>query len=285
MAYVTEIHGERELNGNVDSTKDTSSAGYMVWETTDEYEAYAAVAAEAPLTDGFLVRDSIKLSHIEIDVWEATVEYIDPSKQNENKDPDIGQIEWDFDTTGGTQHITSSYETKTVYTQAGWNQIWFEKAIEAVKKKHGWEVKGTDVVVPKLEITCTTSFAPNVITLDWIKAVARMTGKTNHAPWKTFDIGEMLFMGARIKAKYREKVAITFTFSASENITAAHGVFIGGQEGGGGAFGPVEKRGHEHMWIYFINQEDANRVLMKPVQCNIEQIYFSADFSLLGLGN
>lgn len=282
MAVITEIHGERALTGEQDSTKDTSSIGYMVYETTDEYTAYALVALTAPMSDGFLVRNSIQLKHIEIDIWEATVDYVTPEKQK--KDPDIGQIDWDFDTTGGTQHITSSYATIAEYTAPGWNRIPFQGAIEAAKKKHGWEVKGTDVVTPKLEISCTTSFAPNVITIDWIKAVARMTGKTNDAVWKTFDIGEMLFMGARIKAKYREKTTITFSFSASENITAAHNLLIPGDDGAPG-WGPIEKKGHEHMWIYFINVEDQNRVLMRPKQVNIEKIYFNADFTLLGLGN
>jgi len=281
-AVVAEQHGERDLQGEVDTNKDKSQIGYMVYDEEDEYVAYAAVQAAAPATAGALVRDSIKLKHIEIGIWEATVSYVSPEAQK--KDPDIGQIEWDFDTTGGTQHITSSFETNYDFHDPAWNPMEFQNAIDVSKKKHGYEVKGLDIVVPKLELTCTTSFAPNVVTIEWIKAIAEMTGKTNDAVWKTFERGELLFMGARIKAKYREKTTVTFTFSASENIVAADNVMIGAG-GGGAGFGPIEKSGHQYQWVYFVQDVQANQVLMKAKQALIETVYREADFTELGLGN
>lgn len=282
-AVVTEIHGERDLQGDeADSNKDTSSIGYMVYDETDEYVAYAAVQAAAPAMAGALIRNTIKLKHIEIGIWEATVSYVAPEKQK--KDPDIGEIEWDFDTTGGTQHITSSFKTNYDFHDPGWNPMEFQNAIDVSKKKHGYEVKGLDIVVPKLELTCTTSFAPNVVTIDWIKAIAELTGKTNDAVWKTFEAGELLFMGARIKAKYREKTTVTFTFSASENIVAADNVMVG-QVGGAGGFGPILKTGHQYQWIYFVQDVEAAQVLMKAKQALIETVYREADFTELGLGN
>lgn len=282
--YVVETHGSRNLDGNEqDTNKDTSEYGYIVTGTEDENAAYAAVQAIAPAFDFNLVRNTIKLKHLEVEHWEATVQYVVPEK--EKKDPDIGEIEWDFDTTGGTQHITSSY--KTTYdpnlSAPGWNPMEFQNAIGVAKKKHGYDVKGVDVVVPKLEITATTSFAPNVVTIEWIKAVAEMTGKTNEQVWYTFEAGELLFMGARIKAKYREKTTVTFTFSASENITAADNVRFG-QINGFAGWGPLEKTGHQHTWVYFVQEDEANQVLMKPKQVLIEDIYQEADFLELGIG-
>jgi hypothetical protein len=280
--YVVETHGSRNLDGNErDTNKETSERGYIVTGTEDEYAAYAAVQAAAPSFDVSLIRNTIKLRHIEIDHWEATVQYV--VQEREKKDPDIGQIDWDFDTTGGTQHITSGLAPSVIFHDPAWNPMEFQRAIGVSKKKHGYDVKGVDVVVPKLELTATTSFAPNVVTIEWIKAVSEMTGKTNDAVWYTFPEGELLFMGARIKAKYREKTTVTFTFSASETMTAADQIFIGGINGAQG-FGPIEKTGHAHMWIYFIQEEEANMVLMKPKQVNVEMIYQEADFLELGIG-
>jgi len=285
--YVVETHGSRNLDGNErDTNKETSERGYIVTGTEDEYAAYAAVQAAAPAFDVALVRNTIKLKHIEIDHWEATVQYV--VQEREKKDPDIGQIDWDFDTTGGTQHITQSFKTNLDFHDQGWNPAQvgsFGGAIGVSKKKHGYDVKGVDVVVPKLEITATTSFAPNVVTIEWIKALSEMTGKTNDAVWKTFEAGELLFMGARIKAKYREKTTVTFTFSASENITENDNILIGGDRAvPGSGFGPIKKKGHEHMWIYFIQEEEAAMVLMKAKHAPIETIYREADFLELGIG-
>lgn len=275
-------HGGRDYDGNEqDSTKDKSGDTYFVTGSEDVYEVYAAVQAEAPAFDGPLIRDSIKVKHLECEHWQATVSYVDPEKKK--KDPDIGQIEWDFDTTGGTQHITTGLAPSTIFHDPAWNPMEFQRAIEVSKKKHGYEVKGVDVVVPKLELTATTSFAPNVINIEYIKALAEMTGKVNEAPWKSFERGELLFMGARIKTKYREKTTVTFTFSASEQITADDQIFIGGINGAQG-WGPIEKDGWEYMWIYFVQEEQDNQVLMKPKQANMETIYREADFTELGLG-
>jgi len=284
--YVIETHGSRNLDGNEqDTNKETSERGYIVTGTEDEYAAYVAVQAAAPAFDVSLIRNTIKLKHIEVEHWEATVQYVVPER--EKKDPDIGQIEWDFDTTGGTQHITSSRQTSEVFKRAGFDTIHFQQAINVCKKKHGYDVKGVDVVVPRLELTCTTSFAPNVVTIEWIKGIAEMTGKTNDAVWKTFERGELLFMGARIKTKYREKTTVVFNFSASERITAADNVTIGGNVPGLGqaGLGPIEKNGHEYLWVYFEQEDVEDRVLMSPVQVNVEQIYTEANFSELGIGN
>jgi hypothetical protein len=284
MAVVIELASARNLDGHdKDAKKDTSEIGYIVTGTTDEYAAYAAIQAAAPAGAGALVRDTIKLKHLEAEHWEATVSYVTPEKQK--KDPDVGEIEWDFDTTGGTQNLTVSLKTEDPpIHDPNWNVMPFQGAIGVSKKKTGWDVKGVDIVVPKLELTATTSFAPGTVTLEWIKALAEMTGKTNEAPWKGFEKGELLFMGARIKAKYREKTTITYTFSASENITADDNITFGGIPGAAG-WGPLVKSGHQHSWVYFIQEEDNNQVLMKPKQVNVETIYREADFNELGLGN
>lgn len=285
---VIQLHGEDDVATEQDATKDKSSVGYKITGTTDKYAAYAALAAAAPMADGVLVRDAITVKHDVAEHWDATVNYVTIEKQK--KDPDIGELEWDFDTTGGTQHITHGLDTVQSYIAQNWVHTEFFNAIGVKKTKHGFDIAGIDIVIPKLELTCTTSFAPGTVTIEWIKALAEMTGKTNDQVWKTFEKGELLFMGARIKARYREKTTVTFSFSASENITAADQITVGdGQPGQGQAagIGPIVKAGHEHMWVEFINWEfpGQNVVAAKPVQVNVEQVYREADFNELGLGN
>lgn len=283
---VTALHGEQSHNGDeFDSNKDTSKNVYLVTGTTDLYTARAAAVAAIPsATDDGLIRNSVVVDHISAEHWKATATYVVPEK--EKKDPDIGELEFDFDTTGGTQHLTSSKQTMQIFNPAGFDTIPFQNAIGVKKTKHGYDVAGVDVVVPKLEFTITTSFPPNRVTLEWIKAIAEMTGKTNENEWLTFPEGELLFMGARIKSKYREKTTVVFSFSASENITPADNVTIGGNVPGLGqaGLGPIEKKGHEYMWVYYVQEDVEQRILLKPWQVNIERVYESADFTELGLG-
>lgn len=289
MTIIVEaIHGGRTYDQNaLDSTKDKSGDKYIVTGTDDIYAAWAAVAAEAPGFDGPLIRDTINLKHISCEHWEAEVSYVDPERKK--KDPDIGELEWDYDTMGGTQHITQGLEPTKIFLVPGpHGPKEFQRAIECSRTGRGqWNVKGTDVVVPKGEVNVTTSFAPGAVTLDWRRQVKKLIGKVNNAPWKVWDGEEMKFLGMRLKAKYREKTTVTFSFLESENITAADNITVGGLNGAGGAGAspPIEMTGHQYLWVYYEQDEDNGQVLMKPKQANVETICRKGDFSILGLGN
>lgn len=282
--YVIEKQGQREINTAKDTTKDTSKIGYDVFtmdgSTPTDYQLWDAVKAASPDTDGGLIRDEIKLKHVESEVWDATVTYVDPEKAK--KDPDIGELVWEGDATGGRQHITQGLAPSKIFAAQNWRPMEFQRAIDVHRTKTGWQVKGTEVVIPKAEFTCTTSFAPNLITLEWWDKVYRMTGKVNNAKWKIWEKGENKFMGARFKARYRERVTMTFTFSASPNITAADNITYGE---GALAVGPIEMEGHQVPWVYYIQEEEQAMVLMRPVQCNVETVCLPANFDDLGLGN
>lgn len=282
-AVVTEVHGERDLQGETDSTKDKSSIGYMVYDETDEYLAYAAVQAAAPAMAGVLIRDSIKLKHIEIGIWEATVSYV--AIEQQKKDPDIGEIEWDFDDTGGTQHITSGIAPTVLYPVPNWNPMEFQRAINVSKTKTGWQVKGIEVAVAKGQVTATTSFAPGTVTPLWRQQIKKFINKTNNAKWKEWEAGELKFLGMRIKKKYREKETVVFNFLEAANITAQDNVTVGGDAQGNGACPPIVMTGHQVMWVYFVQEEDNNQVLMKAKQANVDTVCLSAAFDQLGLGN
>lgn len=290
MPTVVPVHGGESIRYNVSANKTKSIVNYVIFGANSKVEATQALAAEVPALDQELILDSLDVDHVEADIYEGAASYITfewqeekKQKEEKRKTPEIGEIEWDFDTTGGTQHVTTGLAPTQIFSAPGWNPMEFQRALDVSQTKSGYRVAGVTVKVPALDLTATTSFQANQITPEFIKSLARSTGKTNAQPWGSFDAGELLFGGARIKARTGQKTTITYSFVASENITAAHNLMIGGEAGAGG-IGPVTKGGHQFMWTYFVNEKDNTQVLMKAKQVNVDTIYYSMDFSQLGLG-
>lgn len=282
VIFTTEVDGA-DLSQERDSSKDKASVPFMASGYADLYAAWAAVNTAAPGAVGPLIKDSIKIKNNTQDIWEGTVSYVSPEKQKKN--PDIGEIEWEVDDTGGTQHITQGLAATKIFHAPGWNPMEFQRAIDVSRTKSGWQVKGTDIIVPKGQITATTSFAPGDIDLAWYNKTKKLVGKTNKAKFKIWEAGEFKFLGRRIKAKGRDKITVVFSFLEAENIVAADDVKIGGDAAGNGAIGPIEMTGHQYIWVYYVQEEDNNQVLMKPKQVCIETVCREGDFGDLGLGN
>jgi hypothetical protein len=158
----------------------------------------------------------------------------------------------------------------------------YSNAINVRKTKTGFDVKGVDVIVPGLELSATVRFPPGFITVDLIKQLARATGKTNNAVWYDFEDGELLFKGVRLKGATFQATEAVFLFSASENIHVADNFKIGD-------IGPIEKEGHEYLWVEYENREgvdDQGRPYIFPAAryAFVEQIYRKFNFSGLGIG-
>ena len=107
--------------------------------------------------------------------------------------PEAGFWRFSFDTTGGSHKITQSLETI--------HRVEADPADPApdLKQAIGWDgkkVNGVEIVVPKLEFDITAYYAPASITSDYMKNLARKTGRTNDGAWLGFDEGEILYMGS-----------------------------------------------------------------------------------------
>jgi hypothetical protein len=289
-----EVYELQDDSGKI-SERESTHSGKREWIAKGTFvhdEAHAAIRAEVDETievaGETLYLDAIDVESVEADIWQGVANYISEEakgkqeKKNE-EEPEEGEIIWEFDTTGATHHITSSYETRH-FGEFGSpdNEVTtrLSNAINVKKTKTGFDIKGVDVIVPALEISATFSVPPGEVTIDWIKDVARATGKTNSLAWKGFEPGELLFKGGRIREELSDKTVIVFTFSASENIVAAHNIKIGN-------IGPITKAGHAYLWVEYENRDgtdEAGRPYIFPAAryAYVEKIYLDFDFNGLG---
>lgn len=134
-------------------------------------------------------------------------------------------------------------------------------------------VAGTDVFTPKFEFTISTR--NQFMTLPRIRQLRAVGGKTNSAAWRGFAAGEVLYLGATGRFTPDELWNVTHKFAVGENLYAI-------------PLSPTLtvpfKGAWEYLWCAYVDDVNANLVVQVPRAAYVEQVYRSADFTLLGLG-
>ena len=120
------------------------------------------------------------------DVWAASVQY------GPKKPPDTGDSTYQFDTAGGTQHITQSLQTLGKYAPPGKVAPDFKGAIGVTHDN----VEGVDITVPVYNFSETHYIASELVTLAYKATLFSLTGKVNKHVFRGFAPGEVLFVGA-----------------------------------------------------------------------------------------
>ncbi len=258
----------------------TAELYYTVHGTSDEVEARTQLALNSPATYDpygtglvFIPRETITVEALSDTIWNGIVRYGFTA-------PETDESTESFDTTGGQQHVTQSLETAAVYKRD-------EDANEApdyggaIGVTPDGNVEGVDIVVPVYHHVETHYFDEAQITNAYKRIIYSLTGKVNNAPFKGFEAGECLFLGAS-GSRRRDKWEVTFNFAASPNAegTTENPAFV--LDG----IKIVRKDGWNYLWAPYVDVEDAAAKALgkKPLAFYIERVYHQGDFSALGIG-
>lgn len=258
-------------DGSIDRT-------FNVWDVLDGEQAIglAAAAAGTPYL-GLDRADEPDCRPFGHSLWEVVYHYEAPvgpeGEGTEDPDPPSGNADdlaavLEFDTTGGTQHITQCLSQTDSGAESG---LQVKDAL--VIGASGDSLEGTDVVVPALSFTL--SRRPPFVNGNYIKNLARTTGKTNTGPYTIrgkvlgiyveipFEDGELKFLGASptgdslIASGGQGRNG---KFEASENQVNINM--------GNGLDGPINvpsKKGFEHLWTMFQKKELTTPKVAIPV--------------------
>jgi len=268
MATLTEKIDSREW-----TTGDRPSVTlhYLLAGVADDLAAKALLASSTASSYDGLERESIQFEPVWVDtaaddgLWDCRVRYVAP----EDKEPEVGESSFSFDTGGGTQHITQAITTVNKYAPPGKTAPDFGGAVGVTHDN----VEGVDITVPVYNFSETHYIANENVNKG---AYFALTGKVNNASWKGFAAGECLFLGASGSKRGSDDWEITFRFAASPNKT---GLTVGDIVN-------IDKKGWEYMWVRYADAEDATAkaIVKKPVAVYIEKVYDDGDFSTLGIG-
>lgn len=199
--------------------------------------------------------------------------------ENGNGDPVANTVA--FDTTGGTEHITTAVAEdplkgfgvlgEMVYPGASGEYVRYDGLINV----SGGTVHGVDIVVPQFQFT-ETWVMPSAWILDsYVNTLYRLTGTINLKQFRVFTEGECLFLGARCEMnRGATMAAITYQFSARptrKNFKV-------------GDVTVQEKRGWDYMWVSYRSSVVSGAAVQRPHSVYVNQVYELGDFSKLALG-
>lgn len=190
-----------------------------------------------------------------------------------------------FDTSGGTTHITQA-ESEYRYAATGTAPDQF-KAIGV----DGDSVAGVDIVTPALQWTEQYDVPSYYVTAAYIKTVASLTGTVNNAAFRTFQPGEVLFVGCNGNQQWDAEKgdgpwSLQFKFIASPNRGLPTGVTGPATTPAitVGSISGIVKKGHEYLWVRYEDDVGDNTLLKKPKHVYVNQVYRESDFTGLGIG-
>lgn len=247
------------------ATTKWKAVGTDDWTYVNVYALSATPAVVATIY-GTLYRQDIRVNKVAYNQFMVSVPY--GTRQNAS-----GEWTWDFDTTGGSVHITNAKEEIRRYPSATAPN---QKGAISVDAD---QVQGVDIVIPSMRINVTYRHPQGVITLSQAKFLSSITGTVNNAGFLSFAPGEVLFLGARGSDGSVAEANVTYQFDVSPNLQNAT---IGTIEG-------VRKDGHEVLWIKYNDSTETVGGVTLPVRTPkfiyVDRVYEQTNLGIaLGFG-
>lgn len=253
------------------ASQSSAELGYIVRGTADDLVARNAAQTGSPATYDGLARQNVQIEPLGPQLWDVTVRY---GSSDSGGNPTPSEASFNFETGGGTQHITQSKDTVQARAASGSTAPDFGGAIGVTADG----VEGVDITVPVYQFSETHYFSDAQVTGAYKGAIFSCTGKTNAGGFKGFAPGEVLFLGATGSKRGDgpdDDWEITFRFAASPNET---GLSVGSITG-------ISKKGWEYLWVRYADAEDtgSGAIIKKPIAAYVERVYDDANFGALGI--
>ena len=247
---------------------------YMLIGSADEVFVRQYARMATPTVTLGLLRKDIEVNETAPGTWEVRPKY----GTRDQKQPEAGDMKWEFDTTATSQKITQSKQTVNSYGIGGSTPANFGGAIGV----HDDSVDGCEVLMPQFRWHETHQLDAADVDFSYAQTLYQLTGKTNQASFRNFGEKQVLFLGAKgsWSARAANIVEITYSFSAATDAT---GLTIGDITG-------VAKKAWDYLWVLYgmVGSGGGSQVTQlakKPKAAYVERVYDSADYSRLGIGN
>lgn len=239
---------------------------YWVDGTSDQEEALDLAAATAPPNFGTLEFSHFTSQQTGPSTFDVSAHYA-PIGQ---KPRQPGDSEFSFDVATTTVNRKQSLGTVLVKSADGWDPVAFQGGIEV---QPDGSVNGVDVEVPHFAYD-ETHWVES-LSAPYVGTLFALTGTVNNAPFKHFQAGEALFMGASARrASLDTPWRVTYRFRGAPNATS---LTVGTIDG-------IDKQGWDHIWAFYSEAIEQGVKFEVPKQVQVERIYPRTNFALLGIG-
>jgi len=262
---------------------------YLAFGTSDDTEvhdyanAFFSTNSTYAVGDYTLLIDTYTLEYLGDEAYRVKATYTQGGQEDDLQEDPLRRTR-SFETTGGTTRITQAL-AETRFAPSGQTAPDMNEAIAF----DGERVQGVDIVIPALQWTEAYDVPDSVVTGDYIKQLAGLTGTTNNAAFRGFRPGEVLFVGCSGNQAWDSDRGngpwnLSYKFVAQQN--AEDLTSSGGADNRltVGSITQITKKGHEYLWVRYQDETSGSNVIKQPVGVYVNQVYRSTNFALLGIG-
>ncbi|GHT30679.1 hypothetical protein FACS1894214_0990 [Planctomycetales bacterium] len=260
---------ERSTNEDGELEFSAVTLRFNIIGVSDAGNADELLAGTAPETINGLVIDKMTTERIADKGFEGVVTYKKDEDDGGEEEPELSNLtesEFSFDTTGGTQHITQSYQTVGSYAPPNKTAPNHNGAIGVSKD----EVSGVDIVIPSFKFQMKRS-GKGRLNAALISSIAALSGCVNSTDFFGFAPGEVLFLGGTGTNKSKGEFDLTYNFEVSKN---ASNLQIGN-------ITVQQKAGFDYMWAEYLETKDENsgQLCKQPRAVYVERVYRTANLN------
>ena len=298
---------------HIDSNDDPNSPSVIahhkyvgvVAEFTARAEVMLQTSPTVATSLGILNRQRVTLRQCAYDTYDVEITY---GRQKTA----VGEWYFDFDTTGGTAHITAPKEHIARY---GLIPVGLPGAGLTLREpgptsghfvpKHAGaigvdkdDVKGVDIAVPALKFNITFKHIAGFVSIAYMKLLHDITAAVNLTDFMGFDPGEIMFLGARGSDGSEAEASVVYSFAGSPNQTETFYVGeVAITSGVGTALSVYDapyntedyvypgKRGWDVIWVKYKDNENVANPVKEAQEVYIDRVYDYVDLgSVLGFG-
>lgn len=294
MTEIPEIIGEPtidELDDDFDYNITTSSSGRVAIEWTNAYNVYvdpenemdAVIAwarANLPVTFDEKPRRSFRISEDGLTnpgEYKFILTFKTPENEDESEEVEINPTV-EVDCVQGRMRMR--YALKNVYGVKH-----RDMSLDSVPNFKGGinvsdnGIEGAEVVAPSFTWTETWNLPKTTATWSYLKAIGALRGRTNLAAFRGCPTATVLFLGCRARQKDKTKMQVVFSFEYAPHEELTLDQFPDFPDVAGKI-----KKAFDYIWAWVRERKDGNRTMRQPMYISVDQVYKSADFSLLGIG-
>lgn len=220
-------------------------------------------------------------------IWECTLEYADPQRDDENMFDRFCEVS--MTTTGGSATVNTSLETVSAMSAiAGVPYTEYNRLINVDKEGAS---QGTEIKASTVHINVSLNWPDGAIDEGYLLKLAEMSPSVNATDWFGFAPGALLFEGANIDrvtctdpydntTYFRWKISYTFLGERNE-ILYEPVTYLSPYAPNWGDYVIVPKRGWDYLWKSYVTTvvDGYPQTVLK--QINVEQMYNYIDFSEL----
>jgi hypothetical protein len=171
-------------------------------------------------------------------------------------------------------HITQALLTISRTPAEGITAADYKGAIGADSEGN---LAGCDIPAPKLSWSETVYRPLAYVSHNYVNTIGEIVGHWNLTTFRTKPAGSVMCVGVQGSANFEKKRwELTFNFEHSPNV---EDITIGEITG-------ISKRGYDYLDVHYeqANDDDAKKLVPRPIQVDVLQVIDGRDFSGLGIG-